>query len=213
MEKKITGLEAQKNNPDRLNVFLDDEFAFGISRFVGAWLHVGDFLTEDEIAQMVSGDEREKAFQKALHFINYQARSANEVREKLEGLGFSEQIIEDVLSECLEKNYINDRQFAEDWIAARSLSKPRSQKMLGYELRKKQIDESVISRALESAPTDEEMAHALGQKYLPRFTHLDDTHFKQKMEGMLARRAFPFSVIKEEIRILLEMKNNKERMR
>ena len=171
MEKKITGLETQKNNPDRLNVFLDDEFAFGISRFVGAWLHVGDFLTDDEIAQMISGDEREKAFQKALHYINYQARSANEVRKKLVDLGFSEQVVENVLNECLEKNYINDRQFAEDWIAARSLSKPRSQKMLAYELRKKQIDDPVISRALESAPTDEEMAHALGQKYLPRLAH------------------------------------------
>lgn len=208
MEKTITGIETQKNNPNRLNVYLDDEFAFGISRYVGAWLTTGKKITNEEIEQLVSHDAREKAFQKALHFISYHPRSENEVLEKLTDLGFSDALIDDVLEELREKNYINDSQFAENWIATRSQSKPRSRKMFGYELRRKQISDAIINQALESAPADEEMALLLGEKYYRRYMHLDEHTIKTKLKGVLARRAFPFDVIEEVIITIFEMKNN-----
>ena len=36
--KKITALTVQKKNPNRVNVHLDGEFAFGLARIVAAWL-------------------------------------------------------------------------------------------------------------------------------------------------------------------------------
>ena len=212
MEKTITGIETQKNNPNRLNVYLDDVFAFGVSRFVGAWLTTGKKISTEEIDQLVSRDAREKAFQKAMHYISYHPRSEYEVGEKLTDLGFSEELIDDVLTELSEKNYINDRQFTEDWIAARSQSKPRSRNMFTYELRKKHISDVIINQALASAPTDEELAYRLGKKYLRRYAHLDENTIRTKLKGVLARRAFPFHVINEAITALLEeMKNNLKR--
>ena len=35
---KITNLEPQKHDPQRLNVYLDGEFAFGVARAVAPWL-------------------------------------------------------------------------------------------------------------------------------------------------------------------------------
>ncbi len=213
MEKTITGLETQKNNPNRLNVYLDNAFAFGVSRFVGAWLAVGKKLSQDRIDELVSSDAREKAFQKALHYINYQRRTAYEVREKLTEQGFSDFVAADVIGELREKKYLDDRQFAEDWIAYRSQSKPRSQRMFAYELRKKQVSDEDIAFALESAPADEELANRLGEKYLRRYAYLDDKAFEKKLKGVLARRAFSFSTIKKAISDLLEIKNKKESMR
>jgi len=207
MEKTITEIEIQKHNPNRLNVYLDDAFAFGVSRFVGAWLKTGSVLSEEEIEQLVSRDAREKAFQKALHYISYHPRSEHEVTEKLTELGFSEALIADVIAELNEKNYINDQQFAENWIATRSESKPRSQRMFAYELRDKHISETIISQALANAPADEELALRLGQKYLRRYAHLDNETFKKKLKGVLARKAFSFSVADQAIITLLEIKN------
>jgi regulatory protein len=207
MEKTITNIETQKNNPNRLNVYLDDEFAFGVSRYVGAWLTTGKKISKEEIEQLVSHDAREKAFQKALHFISYHPRSEFEVLEKLTDLGFSEAMIDDVIVELREKNYINDRQFAENWIATRSQSKPRSRKMFSYELRKKHISDAVIDQALADAPTDKEMAYRLSEKYVRRYAHLDTESIKNKMKGVLARKAFPFDVIEEVIITILETKN------
>jgi len=207
MEKTITDIETQKNNPNRLNIYLDDVFGFGVSRFVGAWLQTGNKLSESEIEQLVTRDAREKAFQKALHYIGYHPRSEYEVRKKLIDQGFSDELTMDVVSELSEKNYINDRQFAEDWIVTRSQSKPRSQRMFTYELRKKQIEDAIIMRALEQAPLDEELALRLGKKYIRRYAHLEDAVFEKKMKGVLARKAFPFSVINKAIIQLIKMRN------
>lgn len=204
MQKIITGLELQKKNPNRLNVYLDHEYAFGISRFVGGRLKQGEKIDELSITKLLEKDSREKAFQKALHFINYQPRSVNEIKEKLNEQGFAEFVIGNVISELQEKNYINDSEFAENWIESRCRSKPRSQNMLRYELRKKYIPESIIEEALRSAPADEELALRLGKKYLRRFAYLDEKGFVKKMTGVLARRAFPFSVINT---VLIELKN------
>ena len=37
----VTRLEPQKKNPQRLNVYLEGEFAFGISRAAAPWLEEG----------------------------------------------------------------------------------------------------------------------------------------------------------------------------
>jgi len=88
MEKTITNLELQKKNANRVNVYLDHEFAFGISRFVGTRLKQGEKLDEFSIIQLLEKDTREKAFQKALKFLNYRPRSVHEVKQKMEELGF-----------------------------------------------------------------------------------------------------------------------------
>ena len=204
MEKTITGLELQIKNRNRLNVYLNHEFAFGISRFVGAWLKQGEKIDELSINQLLEEDTREKAFRKALHFINYRPRSIHDVKEKIEKLGFGGSVIDNVVDELIKKNYLNDYEYAENWIASRVRSKPRSQEMLRYELRKKFISESIIEEAVKSAPENGELALRLGKKYLRRFANLDEKEFTKKMTGVLARRAFPFSVIEK---ALIELKN------
>lgn len=203
MEKTITNLELQKKNANRVNVYLDHEFAFGISRFVGTRLKQGEKLDESSITQLLEKDTREKAFQKALKFLNYRPRSVHEVKQKMEELGFGESVIDTVVNELLTKNYLNDREYAGNWISSRVRSKPRSQKMIRYELQKKLIPEDIIQEALEAAPNDNELALCLGKKYLRRFAQIEDKEFIKKITGVLARRAFSFSVIKTVLKELI----------
>jgi len=203
MEKTITNLELQKKNTNRVNVYLDHEFAFGISRFVGTRLKQGEKLDESSIIQLLEKDTKEKVYQKALKFLNYRPRSVHEVKQKMEELGFGESVIDTVVNELLTKNYLNDREYAENWISSRVRSKPRSQKMIKYELLKKQIPEDIIEEALETAPNDNELALCLGKKYLRRFAHIEEKEFIKKITGVLARRAFSFSVIKTVLKELI----------
>jgi len=48
--KKITAIKAQRKNTQRVSVFLDGEFAFGLTRAVAGWLQVGQILGEEKIA-------------------------------------------------------------------------------------------------------------------------------------------------------------------
>ena len=60
--KKITALEVQKKNPNRVNVHLDGEFAFGLARITAVWLKVGDVLSDEKITQLQNEDAREKRY-------------------------------------------------------------------------------------------------------------------------------------------------------
>ena len=199
MEKIITALEPQKKNPERINVYLDDQFAFGISRFVGAWLKRGDKLEDSKIKQLLDEDQREVALQRALHFIAYQPRSEKEVSDKLTAAGIDEGIITVVLQELKEKNYLDDQSFAQNWIESRCASKPRSYRFYSYELKRKGISEEKIDQALQAAPPEEELAYRLGRKYMQRYAALAPEEFKKKIQGVLARRAFSYDVIRQTI--------------
>jgi regulatory protein len=199
MEKIITALEPQKKNPERINVYLDDQFAFGISRFVGAWLKRGDKLEDAKIRELLDDDQREVALQRALRFIAFQPRSEKEVTEKLTAAGIDEAIIETVMQELKEKNYLDDQRFAQNWIESRCASKPRSYRFYSYELKRKGISEEEIDQALQAAPPEEELAYQLGRKYLARYAALNPEDFKKKLQGVLARRAFSYDVIRQTI--------------
>ena len=58
--KKITALQVQKRNPNRVNIHLDGEFAFGVARIVAAWLRIGQELSEEKIGQLQAEDGRER---------------------------------------------------------------------------------------------------------------------------------------------------------
>ena len=52
MNQKITALKAQKRNPNRVNVYLDGNFAFGVARIVAAWLNIGQELSPEKVASL-----------------------------------------------------------------------------------------------------------------------------------------------------------------
>jgi len=63
----VTALEAQKNNPERVNVYLDGQFAFGASALVIAAHHVsrGRELSDADIEALEGDDSAERAYNAA----------------------------------------------------------------------------------------------------------------------------------------------------
>ena len=87
-ENRITALKVQKKNPNRVSIYLDDEFAFGVSRIVAAWLQVGQILSDEKIASLQQAENQEAALQRALLLLSYRPHSEAEIRKKLSGAGF-----------------------------------------------------------------------------------------------------------------------------
>ena len=83
MKHKITALKRQKRNPNRVNIYLDGKFAFGLSRIVAGWLEVGQELDDEKISSLQVEDELEVAYQRALKFISHRIRTENEIRRNL----------------------------------------------------------------------------------------------------------------------------------
>lgn len=192
--RRITAIEPQKN-PQRVNVYLDGEFAFGLARIVAAWLKVGQELSEEKIAALLAEDAREEVYQKALRFLSYRPRSAAEVRQNLSKHGVPEALIEATLERLQRSGLVDDEAFARLWVENRSEFRPRSRSALRAELRRKGLAEEIIQSVLEQSEDEETLALQAARKYVRRLKGLEWPEFRRKMGGFLARRGFSYSTI------------------
>ena len=192
--KKITALQIQKRNPNRVNIHLDGEYAFGLARIVAAWLHTGQELDETKIAQLQNEDARERAMQQALLFLSYRARSEKEIRQNLSKHEIPEIVIEETLERLRENGFANDNQFANAWVENRNTFRPRGRRALTLELRQKGIADSTIESALENLD-EETLAYEAGLKKARKLKVQEWSDFRKKTSDFLARRGFSYSVI------------------
>jgi regulatory protein len=196
MVQKISGLKAQKRNPQRLNVYLDGEFAFGLSRYTAAWLQVGQELTEERIEELLIQDAQETAYQAAAKFIGYRIRTTSEIEKYLNGKGIEQPIINQVIERLTSNGLLDDKFFAHLWIENRNEFRPRSRRLLTSELKNKGISLEIIEDALKDTMPEEELAYLAAQKRVRRYEHLEWNPFYQKMGSYLARRGFSYSIIR-----------------
>lgn len=201
--RKITDIEVQKKNPKRVNIHLDGEFAFGLDRFVAAWLAVGQTLDEEKIVRLQAEDAQEKAYRQALLFLGVRARSEREVRQNLEKHEIPPVVIGQIVERLREERLLNDGQFAQDWVANRSEFRPRSRRALAVELKRKGIAEADIRSATE-AVDEEALAYAAAEKRVRRLESLEWNEFRKKLGEFLARRGFAYDVIAPTVKRLWE---------
>ena len=192
--KKITALEVQKRNPNRVNVHLDGEFAFGLARIVAAWLRVGQELSDEKIEQLQAEEARERAYQQAMLFLSYRARSESEIRQNLRKHEIPDSVIEQTLERLRQDGLANDQQFARAWVENRSAFRPRSRRLMAMELRQKGLNEEAVSSAVAEVD-DEALAYEAAQKKALRYKSLEWNEFRKKLSDFLARRGFPYSVV------------------
>lgn len=194
MTKKITALKLQKRNRNRVSVYLDGEYVFGLTKFVAGWLQVGQELSESKIAELKAKDGIEIALQRAINFINYRPRSENEVRKNLNKHKAEEAVIEEVIERLQKGSMLNDENFAELWIENRSDFRPRGRRALRMELRQKGISDEIIETTLQDLDEDD-LAYRAAQKQARKYRNLDWQNFRKKMNGFLARRGFNYGII------------------
>ncbi len=193
MGRTITAIKAQKRNKDRVSVYLDGEYAFGLARIVAAWLQVGQELSEEKISQLTSHDEVEAAYAKALRLLNQRDRSSAEIRQYLKRHEVMEPVIDEVLGRLDRAGLVNDERFAQNWIENRSEFRPRSRRALAFELRSRGLAPEAIATALEQTD-EEEMAYRAALKQSSKYRHYAWQEYRQKMIAFLARRGFSYSI-------------------
>ena len=207
-EKVITAIRVQKHDPGRLNIELDGEFAFGLSRMTAAWLKVGDRISESRAADLQKSDASESAYQKATRLLDYRPRTEMEIRQKLQQKGFETEEIETVVRRLKNANLVADEQFAKMWIENRNESHPRSRRMIRYELKNKGISEQIIDNALTESEQDSELAMKAASRYARRLNSVDRQAFQKRLSAYLARRGFSYGTIAPVVRDLIKKVEN-----
>ena len=193
----ITSIKQQKDK-NRVNVYLDDKFGFGIDldNFVLLHLKVNQELTEAEVTEVVKKAEFQKTLDKLLKFAMMRPRSEKEIDEYLKRKKVHESMWEDLFQKLKHFELLDDAKFAKWWVDQRLAFKKISEKVLKLELGRKGIDKNTIDDVLEVTPIDEEkMAKELLSKRAYKWERLDPKIAKQKKFQYLAGKGFDWEVI------------------
>ena len=97
----------------------------------------------------MTGASLEEAFNRAVKFLSYRARSVAEVRAKLAQLGFSRDTAEGAVKKLRALKLLNDGTFARAWASSRVEGRGYGPLRVERELRQKGIAKDLISRVLE----------------------------------------------------------------
>ncbi len=200
MNKKITALKVQKRNPNRVNVYLDGEYAFGLARIVAAWLSLGQELDDEQIEKLQVQDSEEVALSKAVSFISHRARTESEIRHKLSQKGFSAEETDKVVERLRTNGLIEDEQYARSYVESRAALHPRSHRLMALELRQKGVTNSNIEKALEETEEDDQLAYQAASQYSRRLAALEWDKFRERLSGFLMRRGFTYGTIAPVVR-------------
>lgn len=199
---RITRLVQGKKNPNRVNLYLDDHFAFVLSldEVVKHGLKKGLEVSQAQLTELKEGDATQYLYAKILNFISYRPRSVQEVRDRLYHYDLKEKSKQNILIERLQsRGYLDDLAFARWFTLSRNAHRPRSSRLLAQELKAKGVSEEII-KSLSSLVIDEgqTITTILNKKLgAPRVL---EPNQRQKIFTFLSRQGFPWDKIKEVVK-------------
>lgn len=150
---------------------------------------------------------REKLEQRAKNILMYhlgrQMQTRSQLADRLRKKEIPDDIAEAVLDRFEELHLLDDTGYAETFVRSRHTERGLAKRALGYELRKRGIDEETAAEALATLDEDQEAATArrLVDSRLRATKGLDPQVRTRRLVGMLARKGYPgsiaFRVVKE----------------
>ena len=203
---RITALEPQMNNPDRINVFVDGRFLMGVNAVIvlQMGLRLEQELSPELLEQLHSEEIEQRAVDRALNYLSYRPRSREEVRRYLRRKETPSEIIETALARLDRLDFVNDRAFAGFWIESREHFSPRGARALKNELRMKGVERDVVDE-LVNDEQDEERALRAGRKKamtLVNNSNIDYVTFRNRLGSFLQRRGFGYQIVTKTVRAL-----------
>ena len=199
-EEKTFNFIIELESEEKLYISYESYEAYQLS--TGA--DIDDFLLE----KLRDEDQFIFAKKKALHFINYKARSEFEVRNKLRGLGIKSTVIDLVIDDLIKKSYLDDMQYANEFLRQCLEFKRYSLLLSKQKLFQKGINREIIDQLFSQDTLDEiDMENARYQaRKKSRNKDLDDKQVFQKIYRYLISKGFSYDTSKQ---VLDELKNEK----
>ena len=202
---KITDLKQGLKNPDRVNVFVDEKFAFSldISQVVDFGIKVGMEISAEDVAEFKKASEFEKLYQRTLEWVLVRPRSIRETNDYLYKKIFEKKLdknyIDRIIEKLKDKKYLDDYKFAEYYVENRFVKKGVSLKRLRMELLKKGISKEIIEEVLADSDRNDE--DELKKMIAKKRAKYDD----EKLTAYLVRQGFQYDLVRELVAQTSEM--------
>jgi regulatory protein len=211
---RITALDQQVHNPERVSLSIDGKFLLGISAelMLKLGLHIGQELSTADLDQIQNEEARQQATDLAINYLSFRPRSQVEVRRHLRKKEVAPEIIESVLERLKNLEYVNDRAFASFWVENREQFNPRGSQGLRNELRMKGIEREIVEEVV-SDENDADLALRAAERkaaLLLQTPAMNYNTFRSRLGGFLQRRGFSYEVVARTVRTLWQEQDAEE---
>jgi regulatory protein len=209
--KRVTAIGEGKRRKRRVNIFLDDKFAFSLEADVARkeGLRVGQELSEGDIEALAGAELSQRCLNTALRYLDYRPRSEAELKERLARRGFDGEAITTTLARLKEQGLVDDLAFAQFWKENRQSFSPRSQWLVRRELKAKGVAEELIARVADVDDKDSAYQAAIAKAH--RLPISDYEGFRRRLGEYLKRRGFGYGVINNTLnKVWAEVKEGKD---
>jgi len=146
---------------------------------------------DDSTKKIVKLDKR-TALLKAESWCAYQERSQQEVRNKLYEYGLHYNEVEELISELIMTNFLNEERFAMAYVSGKFNIKKWGRAKIKQGLKFKKVPDKLIQKALNSIDGDEYLANllAVAEKKAKVLSEKDPLKRKYKLITYLQGRGF-----------------------
>ncbi len=148
---KISKIEPQKKNKNRFSIYIDDEYRFGLTADIVFKhdLKAGDEISEADIKDVLGEEEITKIKQRAFRILHHRERSSREMKERLLKIGFDENLVEKVIEDFVADKTLDDERFAQAFVSDYTNLRPKGNRYVVQELKKKGITQDVIDQVID----------------------------------------------------------------
>lgn len=182
-----------------MSIFIDGEFALGVSSEVchESHLRIGDAIDQVALVRLEHAEAFRRARERAFGLLARRPRSTQELRHRLRERETESAVVEGVVTYLTERDYLDDRAFADFWISNRQENRPRGRILISQELRQKGVDRAIIEEALQAVDLGEiEAAEELARRRLPSLVDLPPDVKRRRLTGFLTRKGFGWDIVK-----------------
>ncbi len=199
----ITKIEIQQKNKERYNIYIDqgngEEYGFSVNEhtLTTHMLKSGMVIDDMEMMEIQMAEERRKAYLQAIHYLSHSMRAMKDVHDYLLKKEHHENVIGEVLHRLQKEGYLNDLEYAKAYVRTHSSLSKKGPVALERELKEKGIHTEYLQESLKEYSEKQRVDNAiiLCEKKLSAYKKLSIQEKKQKLEAMLVRKGYPFTII------------------
>lgn len=192
---KVTGIKQQVKRVGRLSIFIDGQYAFSLSEraLLESKLVAGQELSALELKHLQELSAIDALYDKALRYAALRLRSRWEFDTYLQRKGASPALTKNILNKLSNVGLLDDKKFAQAFVADRQRLRPTSRRKIIFELRAKHVSEDAIQAAVPAEASNEQLAL---QDLIRRKRQLSRYQDDLKLMQYLARQGFGYGDIK-----------------
>jgi regulatory protein len=202
--------QIQKKNSKNVILSFDDgsQLILAYELFLKNGFRRNDEISESRFLFIEKEQQKYLIKHAAFKYLSRRIHSARELKTKLLQKKFKQEIIDDVLSDLIKNNYLNDEEFARQFIEEKQRYKAWGRNKIKAELIKRGIKQDIIKQYVEEGVNEEDklaIEKAAQKKvYQLKARNISGKKMKERLISHLLSKGYDYELVRETVVTLID---------